>query len=150
MKTRFWSLFVALWVLSPGVLLAEDFLGAPVMPGGKVVSQTQDRLEKSYDVSYEDALKFYREALKGEADIKFRDRGKETLVEEYSNRPWHSVNIISVAEGKTDIVILKDNWTWILGTLTLRFFGVFAVLIVLYIVLEISGAIIPRIVKAKG
>jgi hypothetical protein len=52
-----------------------------------------------------------------------------------------------VAEDKTEIVLMKDNWTWIMGTLTLRFFGVFAVLMVLYVVLLISGAIISRIIK---
>jgi hypothetical protein len=149
MKTLFWSIVMVLWMLCPNPSFAEDFLGAPVMPGGKVVSQTDSRLEKTYDVSYEAAVKFYQEALKEEKDIKFRDRGTQTLIEEYSNRPWHSISIAKVDEGRTDIVLLKDNWTWILGTLTLRFFGVFAVLIVLYIVLEISGAIISRTVKAK-
>jgi hypothetical protein len=149
MKTFCLSVVIVLWMLCPSLSFAEDFLGAPVMPGGKVVSQSDARLEKSYDVSYEGAVKFYQEALKGEKDIKFRDRGTQTHIEEYANRPWHSVTITKVAEGRTDIVFLKDNWTWILGTLTLRFFGVFAVLIVLYFVLAISGAIISRTVKAE-
>jgi len=141
---------MVLWVLSTGVSIAEDFLGAPVMPGGEVVSETDERLEKIYDVSYEDAVKFYREALKDERDIKFRDRGEQTLIEEYAARPWHSIRITKADEGKTSVTTLKDSWTWILGTLTLRFFGVFAVLVVLWIVLEISGAIISRYVKVEG
>ena len=149
MKTFFWSVVIALWMLCPSVSFAEDFLGAPVMPGGKVVSQTDDRLEKTYVVSYDAAVKFYQEALKGEKDIKVRDRGGQTLIEDHSNRPWHSVTITKAAEDRTDIVLLKDNWTWILGTLTLRFFGVFVVLVVLYIALSISGAIISRMVKAQ-
>lgn len=143
------SVLIVLWMLCPSLSFAEDFLGAPVMPGGKVVSQTDARLEKTYDVSYEAAVKFYQEALKGEKDIKFRDRGGETYIEEYQTRPWHSVTITKVAEGRTDIVILKDNWTWIIGTLVLRFFGVFAVLSVLYLALSISGAIISRTVKVE-
>jgi hypothetical protein len=150
MKTLFWSVVMVLWMLCPSLSFAENFLGAPVMPGGKVVSQADARLEKSYDVSYEDAVKFYHDALKGEKDIKFRDRGTQIHIEEYLDRPWHSITITKVAEGRTDIVFLKDNWTWILGTLTLRFFGVFAVLVVLYAVLVISGAIISRTVKAGG
>jgi hypothetical protein len=147
MKTLLRSVVIVLWMLFPGLSVAEDFLGAPVMPGGTIVSHTDARLEKSYDISYEAALRFYREALKGEKNIKFRDRGTQTHIEEYENRPWHSITITRVAEGRTDIVLLKDNWTWILGTLTLRFFGVFAVLTALYIVLAISGAAISRMVK---
>lgn len=150
MKTRFWLFVTVLWVIAPGASMAQDFLGAPVMPGGVVVSQTDERLKKTYDVSYEEALEHYRKALKGEKDIKFLDRGAETHIEDHAARPWHSITIVKVGEGKTEVVTKKDNWTWILGTLTLRFFGVFAVLIVLYIVLEISGAIISRVVKSKA
>ncbi len=139
-----------LWVISSGISSAEDFLGAPVMPEGKVVTQTDQRLKKAYDVSYEAALEYYRKALKDEKDIKFLDRGTDMHIEDHGARPWHSISIVKVGEGKTEVVTKKDNWTWILGTLTLRFFGVFAVLIVLYIVLEISGAIISRVVKAKA
>jgi len=127
---------------------AEDFLGAPVMPGGKIVSQSGERLEKTYGVSYDTAVKSYQGAMKGEKDIKFRDRGAQTLIEDHSNRPWHSVTITKVGESVTNIVFLKDNWTWILGTLTLRFFGVFIVLVVLYIALAIAGSIMSRLVKA--
>jgi hypothetical protein len=149
MKTSLWSVVIAFWMLFPNLSCADNFLGAPVMPGGKVVSQTDERLEKTYDVSFDAAVKFYKEALKEEKDIKIRDRGTQAHFEEHSNRPWHSITINKVAEGQTNIVFLKDNWTWILGTLTLRFFGVFAVLVVLYIALAIAGAIISRVVKAQ-
>lgn len=138
---------IVLWMSCPGLSFAEDFLGAPIMPGGKVISQTDDRLEKNYDASYEATVKYYRDALKNEKDIKYLDRGGELYIEEHSNRPWHSVTITKLADGRTEVVFLKDNWTWILGTLTLRFFGVFAVLIVLYIALVISGAIMSRLFK---
>lgn len=150
MKTRFWLLLTVLWVISPGVSIAEDFLGAPVMPGGTVITQTDERLKKTYDVSYKAALDYYQEALKDQKEIKFLDRGDETYIEDHAARSWHSITITKVAGGKTEVVTVKDNWTWILGTLTLRFFGVFAVLICLYIVLEISGAIISRFVKPKA
>jgi len=45
---------------------------------------------------------------------------------------------------------MKDNWTWIMGTLLLRFIGVFIVLLVLFLALSVSGAIISRIVKPEG
>ncbi len=148
MKT-FLRLIVFAAFMTSSFALAEDFLGAPVMPGGTVVTQTDARLEKTYNVPYDEAIKFYEEALKGEKDIKFLDRGGEIHIEEYQARPWHSITITKVNEDKTDIVLLKDNWTWILGTLTLRFFGVFAVLFVLYVVLTITGAIISRAIKPQ-
>ena len=147
MKNSFCSVVIVLGVLCCSFSFAEDFLGAPVLPGGKVVSQTDERLEKTYDVSFDAAVKFYQEALKGEKDIKFREWGTQTRIEDHSNRPWQSITITKAAEGRTDIIFLKFNWTWIFGTLILRFFGVFVVLIVLYIAMSISGAIIPRLIK---
>jgi Na+-transporting methylmalonyl-CoA/oxaloacetate decarboxylase gamma subunit len=42
---------------------------------------------------------------------------------------------------------VKDNWTWIIGTLVLRFIGVFVVLLFLRVGMYISGTIISRTVK---
>lgn len=114
-----------------------------------MLSQNDERLEKNYDASFETTVKFYRDALKGEKDIKYLDRGTQLHIEEHSNRPWHSVTITKVNADRTEVVVLKDNWTWILGTLTLRFFGVFAVLIVLFIALAISGTIMSRLFRAQ-
>lgn len=150
MRTFLLSVVIATMALCANFSFGEDFLGAPVMPGGKVVLQTDERLEKTYDIPFAEALAFYRDALKGEKDIKFRDRGAQVLVEEYSNRPWHSIRIIKLDKGGSEIVHLKDNWTWILGTLTLRFFGVFAVLFVLYLALAIAGAIVSRLFKTQA
>lgn len=148
MKT-FSLVVILLWMLCPSLSFGEDFFGAPVMPDGKVVSQTDERLEKTYNVSYDAAVKFYEEALKGERDIKIRDRGTQTRIEDHSNRQWQSITITKAAEGLTDIVFVKFNWTWIFGTLTLRFFGVFVVLIVLYVAMTISGAILSRVIKVQ-
>jgi hypothetical protein len=149
MKTM-WSVVFVLWVLGPSLSFAEDFLGAPVMPDGKTVSQTNERLEKTYHVPYQTAVKYYEEALKELKDVKFRDRGGEMYIEDHSNRPWHAITVSKVANDRTDIVFTRDNWTWIFGTLVLRFIGVFVVLVVLYIALSISGAIISRTVKVAG
>jgi hypothetical protein len=143
-------LILLVCVLFPTCLWADEFLGAPVLPGGKVVKQTDSRLEKTYDKSYEDVLNFYKEALKGQEDIKFRDRGWHTFIEDHSNRPWHSITVSKLEGGGVSVVTVKDNWTWILGTLVLRFFGVFGVLICLYIALAISGAILKRTGKAQA
>ena len=147
MKKVNW-LLVLLCVFFPTLLWAEDFLGAPVLPGGKVITQTDSRLEKTYDMPYEEALAFYKEALKEEKDIKFRDRGWHTFIEDHKDRPWHAITVSKREGGGVSIVSVRDNWTWILGTLTLRFFGVFGVLICLYLALAISGAILSRTAKA--
>jgi len=143
------AIVIVLWMLCPSLSFGEDFYGVPVMPGGKDVSRTGERLEQTYDVSYDAAVKFYQEALKGEKDIKFRDRGTQMRIEDLSNRLWQSITITKAAEGRTDIIFLKFNWTWIFGTLTLRFFGVFVVLVILYIAMAISGAIMPRLIKMQ-
>jgi hypothetical protein len=51
------------------------------------------------------------------------------------------------SEKKTEVMIVQDNWSWIIGTLTLRFTGVFGVLIILYICMEISEALLARLAK---
>lgn len=143
-------LLVIVCILSPKLLFADDFLGAPLPPGGQVIVSSPNRIEKKYEMTYADALNFYKEAFSKEEFTKFWDRGNETYIEEHSNRPWHSVTITPLEKGGTQIVILKDNWTWIIGTLVLRFFGVFAVLCVLYLAMAVSGAILSRITGAKS
>jgi hypothetical protein len=134
----------------PGTLRAEEFLGVLVLPGGKTTIQTESRLEQLFDIPVAEAVKFYEEALKEEKDIKFRDRRNEIHIEDHGSRPWHSITIGKTEKGQTEIVIIKDNWTWVIGTLILRFVGVFVVLSILYIALSISGAIVPRILEAKA
>lgn len=143
-------LFCALlfMVLVPTVALAEDFLGVPLPSGGNLVLSQEDRLEKTYDMPYDELVRFYKEALKDYEYIKFWDRGDATYIEDHLNRPWHSVTISRTDKG-ADLVILKDNWTWIIGTLTIRFAGTFAVLGVLYLALSLSGTIISRTIGAK-
>jgi hypothetical protein len=48
----------------------------------------------------------------------------------------------------TTVVIAKDRWTWIMGTLILRYVAVFIVLLVLYVGMKFSGAIISSTVKS--
>jgi hypothetical protein len=127
---------------------AEDFLGAPVVPAGRTIIKTDSRLEMFAGLSHDQVLRFYEEALKGYKDIKYRDWEDATYIEDDGNRPWHSITISKQddVEG-TSVVIMKDNWTWIIGTLVLRYIGVFVVLIFLLLGMTLSGAIISRAVK---
>jgi len=147
-KMFFLMLFLCLGILlSPASLWAEKFLEAPLVPGGKTVHQTESKMELVSRLSHNDIMRFYKEALKGYKDIKFRDWKDATYIEDDGNRPWHSITISKLYNKGTTVVITKDNWTWIIGTLVLRYIGVFVVLLFLLLGISVSGAIISRSVK---
>ena len=134
-------------MIHAGPLRADDFLGAPVIPEGKTIEKTKARLTTKTDRSHDEVLEFYREALKDFKDIKFREWKDATYIEDDSNRAWHSITISKEGQGETTVVIMKDSWTWIIGTLVLRYIGVFVVLLFLLLGMTLSGAIISRSVK---
>jgi len=146
MKKLFICIFLFVMMLPAG-LQAEDFLGAPVIPEGKTTLKTKDRLEMTVTASHDKVLEFYQKALAGDQDIKFRDWKDATHIEDDGNLRWHSITISKQDTGDTTIVIVKDSWTWIIGTLILRFVGVFVVLLVLMIGMYFSGKIISRFFK---
>lgn len=126
---------------------AEDFLGAPIMLEGKAVLKTESRLEMVSPLSHDEVVSFYKKALKGYKDIKFRDWKDATYIEDDGKLSWHSITVSKQSKDGTTIVIVKDNWTWIIGTLVLRYIGVFVVLLLLLLGMSVSGAIISRSVK---
>lgn len=139
-------IFVLL-AIKPDPLKAEDFLGAPLIPKGKTVLKTESRLEMVSPLSHDEVMGFYKKALEGYKDIKFRDWKDATYIEDDGKLPWHSITISKEDKEGTSVVIAKDNWTWIIGTLLLRYIGVFVVLVLLLLGISISGAIISRSVK---
>ncbi len=140
-------MIVGIILLLPYRVVADDFLGVPVIPGGEVLSKTHSRMEMTTDLSHDQALSFYKETLKQQPDIKFRDWKDVTYIEDDGKLAWHSITVSKVGAPKTTVVIIKDNWTWIIGTLIIRFFGVFIVLIVLFMALYISGRAISHYLK---
>jgi hypothetical protein len=148
-KILVWLVFIVVASLvNPAILMADDFLGLPLMPGGKVLLKEKGRLEMALPAPHDTIVAFYKEALKNEKDIRYRDWKDSTYIEDDGNRPWHSITIDKKPEqGTTKVVIVKFNWTWIFGTLLLRFIGVFAVLVVLFGGMSLSGAIISRSVS---
>lgn len=139
-----WMALLSLGFLLPVASFGEDFLGAPVLPQGTVIQKTDSRLEMKAGLSHDEVISFYRKALKNAPDIKFRDWKEATYIEDDGSRPWHSITVSKGGGAGTTITIVKDSWTWILGTLILRYVGVFMVLMVLYIGMSVSGAIISR------
>ena len=98
-------------------------------------------------LSHDEIVEFYRQALKKHKDIKFRDWKDATYIEDDGKLAWHSITISKQAKDGANIVIVKDNWTWIIGTLVLRFIGVFVVLLGRMVGMYISGTIISRSVR---
>ena len=138
---------VVLFLVFPDYTNAEDFLGAPMIPEGKVIRKTDSRLEMKAELSHDEALMFYKEALKEAQDIKIREWEDATYIEDDGRLAWHSITISKGGKGETNVVIAKDNWTWIIGTLILRYIGVFAVLLVLFLGMSVSGKIISSSIK---
>jgi len=135
--------FILLIVICcPVFSYAEQFLGAPVIPGGTTTKKTDARLEMKIGLSHDEVVGFYRKALKDFENIKFRDWKDATYIEDDGKMPWHSITVSKGGENGTEIVIVKDNWTWIIGTLILRYIGVFMVLMILFLGISLSGKII--------
>ncbi len=124
----------------------DDFLGLPV-PQGTVGNRTDDRLDMVSPMTHDQVLEFYKEKLDGMEDIKIRNWKTQSYIEDDSNRPWHSITIEKEYNQGTNISIVRDNWTWIIGTLILRYIGVFVVLLLLLIGMTVSGKIISSSVK---
>jgi len=117
------------------------------VPEGTVDNRTEDRLDMLSPMTHDQALAFYKEKLEGMKDIKIRNWKTQSYIEDDSNRPWHSITIDKEFTEGTKISIVRDNWTWIIGTLILRYIGVFVVLLLLLVGMTVSGKIISSTVK---
>ncbi len=126
-----------------------QWLGAPIMPDGKTVTNESGRQVIEYDMPYDKVNAWYQEALKRYPDARYRDWKKEMYIEDQGGSKWHAIRISKTDGAKTIVTIQKDNWTWIIATLIIRFVGVFVVLLVLWICLNISNIIVFRTIM-KG
>ena len=136
-------------ILIPGFVYADEFLKVPVLPNSQVVSKNKDKLVLKTGLSHDEVLAYYREELKNFKDVKYRDWKDSTYIEDDSNQPWHSITLSKEnGQKETTVEIAGDAWTWIISTLILRFFGVFTVLLILYVGMKISGIIISSSIKA--
>ena len=140
-------LIMALFLIIPANSSAEDFLEVPLIHEGEIIKKTEVRLDMKVNMCHDGVVDFYRTALKDMKDIKFREWKDATYIEDDSDRPWHSITISKDGGDETLITIMKDNWTWIISTLVIRFIGVFAVLLILYLGMLFSGAILSRVFK---
>jgi len=149
----FWSLMIT--VTFSAVLLAADAplqdkqWEAPVMPGGTLLKTEDTAVLISYAMPYEKVLEWYKKALENYKDEKYRDWQDQMYIEDQGGAKWHSIGISKGGGTNTTVRIVKDNWAWIFSTLLIRFAGVFAILLTLWILLSISNAIMKKLFAKK-
>lgn len=127
-----------------------QWIGAPIMPDGKKISESSGRFITEYEMPYAQVLAWYREALKKYPHTRYRDWKEEMYIEDQGASKWHAIKISKTGGTKTLVTVQKDNWTWIMATLVIRFIGVFVVLLVLWAGLNISGLIMTRFLKEEA
>ncbi len=149
--TEVFALMGVIVLVMSGFCGAEDFQGAPVPSGGKVALNSRDRMEVYSALSHDEVVAFYRDAFRENKDIRFRNWMDATYIEDDGSLRWHSITISkNRTEQGTHILMVKDNWKWILGTLTIRFIGVFVVLLVLYVALAAAARLITQYARVEA
>lgn len=121
-----------------------QWLGAPLMPNGKTLKSESSELVTEYDLPYSQVLAWYQEALKSYPDARYRDWKDEMYIEDQGVSRWHAIKISKTGGPKTVVTFKKDNWTWVIATLVIRFIGVFVVLMVLWMGLNLAVLIMRR------
>jgi hypothetical protein len=126
-----------------------QWMGAPIMPGGTPLTGEPTRQNYELNLPYAQVLAWYKEALKRYPDARYRDWKEEMYIEDQGGSKWHAIIISKTGGPKTTVTLVKDNWTWIWATLVIRFIGVFVVLLVLWMGLNIAGFFIQRLIKEE-
>jgi hypothetical protein len=124
-----------------------QWLGAPLLPGGTTVTDEPDRRVIEYGMPYGQVFAWYKSALSRYPDARYRDWKDEMYIEDQGGSKWHAIKISKSGGAKTLVTLKKDSWTWIFSTLLIRFVGVFVVLLVLWVGLNIASAVLRRFVR---
>ncbi len=145
---------LAIFLTTTGLQASENF-HAPVPAGGKLLtSEDSGTINILYqDKSLEEIIKFYKDRLEGKENINWKepDTSSRVIIYDWGNREWHKIEMMSRdTDSGVEITIDRDSWTWIIGTLVIRFVGVFTVLVILMIALYISGGIMTIRVTKKN
>ncbi|MCD6293863.1 MAG: hypothetical protein J7M20_02835 [Deltaproteobacteria bacterium] len=141
-----------LMCFSPVCSSAEDFLGAPLPQQKEIISKADNRISFRSALSHDAMVRYYKGALSKYEDIKFYDKQDRTYIEDHGKMKWHSIMILKGEKDGAGVVVLivKDNWTWIIGTLIIRYIGVFVVLMVICLTMAVSGIILPWLISKAG
>jgi hypothetical protein len=159
MKTIVYAIFFSLMLgiaLSPAPVYAwgggQPPWDAPVVPGAKLLRTETTAAYYEVDLPYEQVLAFYKDALKNYKDpqyqnvefMKYRDWADQMYIEDQGGAKWHSIGISKGGGSKTAIKIVRDNMTWVMSTLLIRFAGVFFVLCTLWLLLNVNSFAMKR------
>lgn len=148
-----WELLVAVGVIVVAFpvdsLAQKESFSIPHLPFSEVSEEGDTRVVLTTNKSHEEAVSFYKEFVKDLDNIKILDRDDYVQIVDHGSLSWHSITIDKEPSGGTlNVTIVQDSWSWILGTLVLRFIGVFVVLLVLFVGMMISGKILPLFAKS--
>ncbi|MCX8118397.1 MAG: hypothetical protein N3G78_10735 [Desulfobacterota bacterium] len=124
-----------------------QWIGAPIMPDGNKVKEESGRLVLEYGLPYDKVFAWYKEALLQYPDARYRNWEEEMYIEDQGVSKWHAIRISKKDGPKTFVTIQKDSWTWVLATLFIRFTGVFVVLLILWVTLNIAIYIMRKTMK---
>jgi hypothetical protein len=141
--------------LATTVLQASENFQAPVPSGGKLLSSEDPGTINLFyqDKSMKEIIKFYKDRFEGNESIDWKepDASRRVVIHDWGSREWHRIEVMRRdANSGVQITIDRDSWTWIIGTLVIRFVGVFTVLVILMIALYISGRIMTISVTKKN
>lgn len=141
-------------VLLSSVVLASGMKVS--LPEGGILLSEKDAYDLVYqypELTLADAEIFFRNEFKddeAEVNWKISDDKNEYTINDWGSRDWHKITIHKMADNNgVEISVQKDSWTWIIGTLVIRFVGVLIVLSLLMIALYISGAIFKIALRKK-
>jgi len=128
---------------------AKASFSVPHLSDAAISEKSEERVVMTTGLSHTEVVAFYKDFFQNLPDIKTIDRKDYVQILDHGNLPWHSINIDREARsGQLAVTVVRDNWVWILGTLVLRFIGVFVVLVMLFIGMSISGKILPLFSKS--
>jgi hypothetical protein len=157
MKKIIYTIVIGLMLgmaLAPSSLYAwangEAPWGVKVMPGGTVLTTERTSQVIEYNMPYEKVFQWYQESLKSYPDAKYRDWKDQMYIEDQGGQNWHSIGIQKGGGEKTVVKITRDNMTWIMSTLLIRFAGVFLVLCILWIFLNINSFCMKKFFPEKA
>jgi hypothetical protein len=145
MNKTFLTFVLSIGITCTGLHALEHF-EAPLPAGGeKTGTEKSSTVNYAYEkMSLQDVAAFYKKEFSDNPDIKWYDDSKteNLVIFDWGNKKWHKITAVNNSSGTgVRITITRDSWTWILGTLIIRFTGVFIVLVILMIALYISGTL---------
>jgi len=121
---------------------------APVPEGGNLISgkETNKEIYIYNNTTLAEIDKFYKNTFKDYPGLSRQkaESPKVISMNDWGNSKWHNITITDKDKDGIEIVITRDSWTWIIGTLVIRFVGVFIILATLMIFMFISSYFFTR------